>query len=155
MGVRRRKQEETRKAAVKFAVKKILPHLRRDKQRLFSTNRLLPVGSLRRKCIKRIFGGWPSRYLGAGRVFTKKLAEQVCRRLRQKLHMERTEFFKEEAVRLHELLKASRKRQVDPPPRMSAMDNTETQPIKEEPVVEDISLFHFNMFSLKTFDVFF
>lgn len=142
MGVRRRQQEEARKAAVKFAVKKILPHLRADKQRIFSTNRLLPVGSLRRGCIKKIFGGCPSEYIGAGRVFTLKLAQQICRRLRQKLGMDRTEFFQQEAVRLHELLKSSRKRQVQTP--MSAADSMETQPLEQ---VQDrfIRRFQFSM----------
>ena len=77
-------------------------------------NRLLPMGSLKRKVIKNIFQGWVNKkFRGTGRVLTKRLAELVVRRLRSELDLPQCLDPRdawEEVVRMQYLLKVARKR---------------------------------------------
>ncbi len=122
-GKRLRSQNEKRSQTARWVVKHISKELRNDEKRLLSTNRLLPQGTLRRKCLKRIFGDWTQH--AEGRCFTKKLAGTVCSKLRKKFGMETSEL---ENDRMLTLLKLGRKHRVKKP-KMSHMDTVETLPL--------------------------
>ena len=102
---------------------------------MVNTNQLLPVGSLKRKCIKKCFSGWVMDMVGNGRILTYKLALDVCNRLRKKFDLEK-QGDDVEARRLHSLLKAARKRQLG---KSKAMDEMETLPMPDCFVLEDCS----------------
>ena len=102
--------------------------------RMADTGQLLPLGGLRRRCVNKLFRGWVLQFIGAGRIITKKLAHDVCRRLRKKFGMGPSN--DEENKRMHHLLKLARKRQigkvpVEKPTAMSNMDNMETLQMEE------------------------
>ena len=109
-------QKSVQLSYVKFIVKKLAKKLSSEhhRHRMRTTNRLLPMGSLKRKCVKNIFQGWVKKQLrGTGRVLTKRLAEIVVRRLRA--HLDLPECLdprdaREEVVRMQYLLKVARKR---------------------------------------------
>ena len=84
---RRTQQKLARRGHVVMIAKKLSSRLKgkQHSERMTSTNKLLPVGSLKRKCVRNLFTGWASTLVGQGRVLTNKLAEQVCRRLRKKI----------------------------------------------------------------------
>ena len=143
MGVRRREQKRTRLSHVKMIVKSLAKRLKSESEisRMVSTDRILPLGSLRRECVRSLFKGWIIKLVGTGRTLTKKLSQQVLLRLRKKFNLSELgpEELKEEMTRLHSLLKASRKQKLGkeegfkkkPKKKraMSAMDNLETQPL--------------------------
>ena len=101
---------------VKYIVKKLAKKLSSEqhRHRMLTTNRLLPMGSLKRKVIKNIFQGWVNKKLrGTGRVLTKRLAELVVRRLRSEFDLPQCldpRDAREEVVRMQYLLKVARKR---------------------------------------------
>ena len=126
-GKRLRMQMEKRLQTAQWVVRNIAKELRKDERRMLSTNRLFPQGTLRRKCIKRIFGGWA--YKAHGRCFTKKLASMVCSKLRKKFGLEGSDM---ETDRLLTLLKLARKHHLKKPSKMSEMDALETLPFIPE-----------------------
>ena len=140
MGVRLRRQRTTRMGHVKLIVKSIAKKLRseQDKTRMMTTDRIIPQGSLRRTCVRDVFSTWILQLAGQGRILTKKLAFQVLVRLRKKfgLPIRAFEEHRDEVIRLHGLLKASRKQQLGKPcsPKfaMSYMDNVDTLPMPDE-----------------------
>ena len=107
-----------------------------DQSRMVTTDRVLPLGSLRRECVKNLFNGWVLQLVGKGRIITKKLSMQVLLKLRKtfNLPIRSAEDHKEEAFRLHGLLKSSRKQQLGKNRATSAMsfiDQLDTQPMEE------------------------
>ena len=150
MPSRLRRQTTVRRGHVKTIVTKMAQKLRTKKhlKRMESTNRLLPLGSLQRRCVKDIFSGWILDFVGEGRILTKKLVEQVYLGLRKKMKLGPNDSSHEAEVRrLHHVLKAARKRQVgkenDPPKKAmsglgSTMDNVETLPLLPPDLVEKI-----------------
>lgn len=134
----RRKQAVARKSHVDMIVKKLSKKLG-DKchlKRMVTTDRLLPVGGLRRRCVKSLFTPWISTLVGKGRVLTKKLAQQVCNRLRKHFELSAIDDDGEETRRLHYLIKSARKRQLGSPvartkpSAMSSVDATDTLPLE-------------------------
>jgi len=128
-GKRLRMQMEKRLETARWVVRNIAKELRKDEKRMLSTNRLLPQGTLRRKCIKRIFGGWT--FQVEGRCYTKKLASMVCSKLRKKFGLETSDL---ENDRMLAFLKLGRKHRVKKPlpSNMSGMDALETLPFIPE-----------------------
>ena len=124
-GKRLRMQMEKRSETARWVVRNIAKKICKDERRILSTNRLLPQGTLRRRCIKQIFGGWTNK--AQGRCFTKKLASMVCSKLRKKFGLE-LEGPDLESDRLLTLLKLARKHHLKKPSKMSEMDNVETLP---------------------------
>lgn len=122
-GKRLRSQNEKRLQTARWVVKNLYTELCKDEKRLLSTNRLLPQGTLRRNCMKRIFGDWTMH--AEGRCYTKKLAGLVCSKLRRKFGMEMSEV---ENHRMLTMLKLGRKHRVKKP-KMSYMDNLDTLPL--------------------------
>lgn len=134
MAVRRRHQKSVRQNHVKVIVKKLAEGLKTNshQKRMATTNRLLPVGGLRRRCVKKLFGGWILELIGKGRILTKKLAHEVCQRLRKKFSLPKLNDH-DEVLRMHVLLKSARKRQIGKTKgnskAMSSMDNLEILPL--------------------------
>ena len=135
---RKCQQKTVRKGHVKLIVDHMARQLSTKKQmeRIHSTNRVLPLGSMRCRGIKRIFGGWVLQFLHSGRILTYRLAKEVYRDLRKRLDMVGPND-PDEITRLHNLLKTARKRQIPKPARvskpaktkMSDMDQLETVPM--------------------------
>ena len=100
--------------------------------RMHSTNRLYPLGSLKQRRLRALFGGWTSKFVGKGRIFTGALSKQVCMELRSRFGMD-THVPKDEAVRLRSLLQVARKRKLAPL-KVKAMatnpDTMETLPME-------------------------
>ena len=140
MPSRCRKQKAIRVGHAKIIVDAMFKKLNNKdhKDRMSSTGQLLPLGGLRRKCVRKLFSGWVLQFIGGGRIITLKLAKDVCRRLRKKFGMPKAEEDEEEK-RVHYLLKLARKRQVgkkpvgncDQPSAMSSMDNMDTLQIED------------------------
>lgn len=138
MPVRVASQSVVRKQHVKTIVKHMSARLnsKLDQDRMHTTNRLLPLGSMRRRPIKKIFGGWILSFKDYGRVFTKKLASDVCKKLRKKFGLPGKSDLAE-VLRMHLLLKVARKRKVEKPggptgKAMSSMDVLQTVPLAFE-----------------------
>ena len=129
MGRRRKEQDQRRVAAVRWVVKELFKNLNTPvhQKRIRSTNRLFPVGNLKRAVLRQLFGDWPSEFYGWGRVFTHKLAGECCDLLRKKYGLDPSEMQEKENARLLCLLKASRKHWV-----MSTMDTSSTLPLTWE-----------------------
>lgn len=130
---RRTQQKLARRGHVVMIAKKLSSRLKgkQHSERMTSTNKLLPVGSLKRKCVRNLFTGWASTLVGQGRVLTKKLAEQVCRRLRKKFDLGPANDDGNETRVLHHLLKLARKRKLGAAlPTMSSVDLLETIPME-------------------------
>lgn len=96
--------------------------------RMHASNRILPVGTLKRGCLRALFGGWAKKQRGCGRLFTKKLASRVCYLLRDRFDMH-PESPPDEVTRMHAMMKLARKRQVTVPRKK--MDFAETLPLAE------------------------
>ena len=114
-------------------------------KRMVTTNRLLPLGGLRRQCIKKIFGGVVLDFIGQGRVLTKTLAKEVAHKLRRKFNLAVCEGAdrNDEVNRIHVLLKGARKRKIgDQKPKLamsgSSMDNLDTVPLLSEEQIAEI-----------------
>jgi len=131
---RRTQQKLARKSHVGMIAKKLSSRLsgKQHLERMTTTNKLLPVGSLKRKCVRNLFTGWASTLVGQGRVLTKKLAEQVCRRLRKKFDLGPATDDGHETRVLHHLLKLARKRKLGAAarPTMSSVDLLDTIPME-------------------------
>lgn len=134
MGSRARKQSIVRAWYVKFLAKKMVSRLKGNddhQTRIHGTNRLLPVGSLKRQCVRNVFAGWVRQLRGAGRLLTMKLSREVCSKMRVHLGMDPAEPPELEVLRVHGLLKQARKRNLNlSKPVVAAMDidNQETLP---------------------------
>lgn len=137
MVARSLQQRDQRRRYAKLIVRKVSKVLdtEENRTRMQTTNRVLPQGSLKRQCVKAIFGGWIRKFVGKGRILTKKLSRQVCRDLRAEFDLEASDpTDNSESDRMHRLLKIARKRQILKPPvpaAMSVMDTCDTQPIEE------------------------
>lgn len=138
MPTREKNQRVIRDEWVKFICKRLLRWMNSNGHinRQIGTNRLLPVGSLKRASLKEIFGGWICRLRGEGRRLTKKLAMDVCTRMRHELGMEKT-IPQEEITRLHCLLKMARKRKLQKPAQRKEtmvvnIDEVDTLPVDED-----------------------
>ena len=135
MPSRERCQKVKRRSYAKIIFRNIFKKLssKQHKKRLTTTNRLFPPGTLRRRCIRNIFAGWVLQFVGQGRILTRSLAQDVCKQLRKYLHMTDHEDGVQEleAKRLHQLLKAARKRQLQSS-AMSSFDQLETLPMPAE-----------------------
>lgn len=136
MPSRQSSQAKTRKKHVNMIVKNMSKWLcdKSERDRMATTDRVLPLGSLKRKCVKRIFSGWICSLHGKGRVVTKKLAAQVLRRLRKRFSLENLsgDVHVQEIDRLQNLLKQSRKRKLGSKTAMSSIDLADTLPMFEE-----------------------
>ena len=126
----------------------MMKKLRPDSERIHTTDRLLPLGSLRRKCVRKIFSGWISECFYEGRVITSTLAKEVVVRLRRKFGLDTDDLedveIKAEIKRMHALLKTARKHRLGTAQSkrsaMSSMDLCDTLPMDlEESGVEDPS----------------
>ena len=113
MGKRSRDQKSLREDHVRFVGEKLARRLSGEKEqtRMHGTNRLFPMGGLRCQCVRRLFSGWIRKYEGNGRVFTKKLSDQICASLRRHFGLD-PEPRNDEAQLLHRLLKTARKRKL-------------------------------------------
>ena len=123
---RRQEQKKLRKKHVDLICRKICNRLANDTERATTTNRILPVGSLKRESVRMIFQGWICKFRGNGRCFTKRLSKDVCRRLRNELGLDR-EIPEDEPKRLLALLKHSWKLGLT---NRRKMDNVETQELQ-------------------------
>ena len=85
MPARERKQKSVRKGHVKIIVDEMYQRLqsKKHKKNMRNTNRILPPGGLRRAVIRKVFSFWVLEFYGKGRILTKKLATDVCCRLRK------------------------------------------------------------------------
>lgn len=134
MPSRASRQNIARKGHVRFIVKQLAKRLstRDHQKRMLTTNRLLPMGTLKRAVLKNLFNGWvQKKFLGSGRVITKKLSLEVVRKLRSQLELPPCHDFKDEACRMQYILKVARKRLGPPKNNMSAMDALETLPMEQ------------------------
>ena len=152
---RKCQQKAVRKGHVKLIVDHMARKLNTKKhlERIHSTNRVLPLGSMRCRGIKKIFGGWVLQFLHSGRILTTKLAKEVYATLRKRLDLVGPSD-QDEITRLHSLLKVARKRQISKPARvskpakkkMSNMDQLETVPMFMEETWEErfvlLSIWH-------------
>ena len=133
---RRSQQKLTRKKHVGLIFKKLSSRLNAPKhvKRMATTSRILPMGNLRRRCVKDLFTGWALDLVGQGRVLTKKLSKQVCTKLRKHFNLGPSHDDGGESKMLHRLLKLARKRKLGthPLPKMSSSDVTETLPYDPE-----------------------
>ena len=114
--------------------KRLSKRLNKEDQlnRMHATNRLFPLGSLKQKKLQYLFGGWPSKFIGRGRIFTVALCKQVCMELRKRFQLD-GDVPKEEALRLRSLLQVARKRKLQQPKAMSMnpMDTMDTLPMED------------------------
>ena len=135
MPCRSLQQRATRDELVQKIVKKFVRHCQDEKQlhRLYGTNRLLPAGTFKSRSLRNLFGGWAQKI--RGRCITKKLASNVCKKLRR--HFELGPGPDDEASRFQYLLQVARKRKITKPPKPCAvMDTAETLPMDID-VLED------------------
>lgn len=113
-----------RKKHADLVTRKLKRRLCGDLPRALSTNRILPLGSLKKTGIQYLFSGWIRKFRGKGRTFTKKFATEVCANLRYDLGLERDPP-ENEITRMQTLLKQARKLGLSKPKQN--MDNVETQ----------------------------
>eukprot|EP00435_Cladocopium_sp_Y103_P051030 s722_g15.t1 len=115
MPCRGAEQRIARAKHVNLVVKRLVKRLNNEPElnRMHSTNRLYPLGSLKQRRLRALFGGWTSKFIGKGRIFTGALAKQVCTELRSRFGMD-AYVPKDEAVRLRSLLQVARKRKLEP-----------------------------------------
>ena len=121
MPARSKVQGNRRAKYVQFICKRLQKRLSSNdhQTRMISTNRLLPVGSLKRGPMRSLFAGWVKRLCGSGRVLTKTLSKEVCTQMR--LHMDlQLPPPLDEVLRLHALLKQARKRKLEKRPTAMA-----------------------------------
>ena len=133
---RRRQQRKARKGHVDMIVEKMSAKLqtKKQKKRMYTTDRLLPQGSLKRKCVKRLFHPWACDFVGQGRILTLKLCEQVVKRLRKMFQLGPCDPETKEIKTLHRLIKYARKRKIgarkSTQTAMSTDDLMETVPME-------------------------
>lgn len=145
MASRARRQKIVRNTHVKLVLQKIAKRLNteQDMKRMRPTNRLLPVGSLRRRSVKRIFQGWTKSLTGKGRILTQKLCSQVVKALRSQFELSPLDDEMTEVLRLQYLLKQARKRHNPGQKKTTAMSYVDSMDtlLMAEPSVEDWCLF--------------
>ena len=124
MPSRSRKQGERRGTHVNLVCRKLKRRLRGDVSRILSTNRILPLGSLKTTAVQRIFAGWIKKFRGKGRTFTSKFAREVCNKMRAEMGLE-PEGPNAEVKQMQTLLKQARKLGIGS--SKPAMDNADTQ----------------------------
>ena len=133
MASRAGRQRTARCAHVGYIVKKLVSKLStpEHQKRMVTTSRLLPVGSLKRRCLRNLFNGWVNRkFKGEGRILTKKVASNVVRLLRSQLELPPCHDLSEEISRMHYFLKTARKRLSGKvKPKMANLDEMETLPL--------------------------
>lgn len=125
------RQKVVRKNHVRYIVKRLASKLStpEHQKRMITTNRILPLGSLKRKVVHQIFAGWvKNKFRGMGRVFTYKLAALVVKRLRDKLDLPECHDIKDEVKKMQYFLKTARKR-LGKLPAMSSVDEMVTMPM--------------------------
>lgn len=94
-----------------------------------ATNRLLPMGTLKRACLRQLFRGWVTKLVGQGRLATLKLSSDVAKQLRKRFQLGPVENPGAEAKALQRFLKLARKRKLSAKSAkaaMSSMDNLDT-----------------------------
>ena len=125
------RQRDERKKYENLIVKKMYRRLNTDdhKQRMLTTDQLLPLGSLRRSTVRKIFAGWIKKLVGVGRVVTRKLAKNVVQSLRSKFEIGNDSLDDDEILRMHSLLKVAKKRKLSTA-AMSSVDVMETCPME-------------------------
>ena len=136
MPVREQKQKHVRQQHASRIAKVLGKRLRSESHqlRISSTNRLLPLGSLKKRSLKGLFGGWIRKYKGCVRLFTKVKSAAFCEK---PLGIKATP--EEEWKRMAALLSMARKRSLKklerPVAAMPAenIDNMETVPMDEAP----------------------
>lgn len=134
MGRRERALKQRREWHAKQIAKRMAKRLRSEKQqkRIYGTNRLVPAGSLKKRALKELFGGWVKKYARREkRLFTKRLAQDVCGILRAEFGMGPTPA--DEWLRLSSCLAQARKRGLQkykaPQRSMAMLDNCDTLPL--------------------------
>ena len=130
MPARAKEQGLKRAKYVRFICKRPQKRLSSDdhQTRIHSTNRLLPVGSLKRGALRGLFAGWVKRLYGQGRLLTSTLAKEVWSSLRQEMELQLPPPH-DEILCFHALLKQARKRQLENRSvSKSAMDTVDTLP---------------------------
>ena len=135
MPCRNAAQKQIRSGHASFVAKRLQKLLNSEPElnRMHSTNRILPAGSLKQRSVRRLFAGWIRKFSGKGRVFTRSLAQQICWRLRKFFSMEPS-IPSGEIERMRGMLQTARKRKLGPHSgKKKAMainpDNLETQPL--------------------------
>ena len=125
------RQRDVREKYENLIVKKMYRRLNTDdhKQRMLTTDQLLPLGSLRRSAVRKIFAGWIKKLVGVGRLVTRKLAKNVVQSLRSKFEMGNDMLNEDEILRMHSLLKVAKKRRLNTA-AMSSVDLMDTCPME-------------------------
>ena len=144
MGRRETRLAEKRARHAKKIAKLLAKRLASHKQqtRIHGTNRLIQSGSLKKRALRELFGGWVKKYgRKEKRLFTKRLGQDVCNLLRERFGLGPTP--DEEWRHLSACLALARKRGLKKykSPTGKKMDNLETQPIGGEAVGLLIGLF--------------
>ena len=136
---RRCEQNEKRNEYVRFIVKKLSKRLgnKTQKHRMTTTSKILPVGNLKRTCVRKLFTGWVNKLYGNGRLLTTKLSEQVCKRIRKKFDLGPIDDNGEEVKTMHRLMKLARKRRLGADLKlqseaMSVVDCLDTAPMDHD-----------------------
>lgn len=132
-GKRVKAQAAWREANTAFVAKKLAKRLLRaeDQKRMYRTNRVLPMGSLKSREVYRLFEGWICKLEGNSRLLTFKFAKGVCDALREHFGMETldAQHAKDEISRMQLLLKTARKRKIA---KLRPMDALATMPMNQE-----------------------
>ena len=102
--------------------------LPKHQRRIAMTNRLLPLGSLRKTRIQKVVSGWPNDFSGR-RCFTTALVKQTNNILRAKYGLEPSDV---EVGRIKQLLQTVRKRKVGLEAMAANPDELETLPMTTE-----------------------
>lgn len=133
MPSRQRAQAEFRNQGVTWVCNRLERRLSTvgELRRMHSTNRLFPQGHLGHQKVRQLFAGWILQYVGNGRAFTQKFADDVCTTLRHRFGLPKLtgEARTGERDRCQTLLKSARKRKLD---KRRAMDTSDTLPLVPE-----------------------
>lgn len=108
-------QKQIRSGHASFVAKRLQKLLNSEPElnRMHSTNRILPAGSLKQRSVRRLFAGWIRKFSGKGRFFTRSLAQQICWRIRNFFSMEPS-IPSGEIERMRGMLQTARKRKLGP-----------------------------------------
>ena len=137
MACRSAQQKVRRERLVGEVVRALHNKLKKPDQqkRIAMTSRLLPLGSLRKRKVQKIVGGWPDEYHGR-RCFTKVLVKEVNGILRTRYGLEPSDA---EEGRIKRLLQNVRKRKLGLPAMVVNPDELETLPMNfEERILSNI-----------------
>ena len=130
MPCRSAQQKVRRDRLVGEVVRRLHNKLKKPDQqkRIALTSRLLPLGSLRKRKVQKIVGGWPNEYHGR-RCFTKVLVKDVNAILRSRYGLEPSDA---EESRIKRLLQNVRKRKLGLAAMVVNPDELETLPMNLE-----------------------